>query len=80
MNILLQTLERDGLVERPSVAPSGRVLPTKLTVLGRKQLAIASAAVKVVEDKMLSRFSQEQDEELRQFLRACIDSLKAGEG
>jgi DNA-binding MarR family transcriptional regulator len=76
MNVLLQALEQNGLVERPSVAPSGRVLPTRLTMLGRKQLEVASAAVKVVEDQMRSSFTQEQDEELRKFLQACIDSLK----
>jgi DNA-binding MarR family transcriptional regulator len=76
MNVLLQALERDGLVERPPVAPSGRVLPTRLTTLGREQLAVASAAVRVVEDRMRSSFSQEQDEELRKYLKACIDSLR----
>ena len=75
MNVLLQTLEHDGLVERPPTAPSGRVLPAKLTALGREQLAVASAAVKVVEDQMRSRFSDEQDKELRRLLQECIDSL-----
>src|SRR3984885_4383792 len=35
MNVLVQSLERDGFVRRPSAAPVGRVLPTELTPLGR---------------------------------------------
>ena len=43
MNVLLQALERQGLVVRPAQAPVGRVLPTKLTARGRRQLKMASA-------------------------------------
>src|ERR1700749_4664610 len=38
MNVLLQSLERQGLVTRPAQPPAGRALPTELTVLGRRQL------------------------------------------
>jgi DNA-binding MarR family transcriptional regulator len=54
MNVLLQTLERDGYVTRPAEAPVGRVLPARLTPSGRRSLAKASAAVRSVEVRMLS--------------------------
>src|SRR6201987_567706 len=43
MNVLLQTLERQGLVVRPARALVGRALPTELTAPGRRQLKTASA-------------------------------------
>jgi len=46
MNVLLQALERQGLVARPAQAPVGRALPTELTARGRRQLKVASAAVR----------------------------------
>src|SRR6202046_4715097 len=54
MNVLLQALERQGLVARPARAPVGRVLPTELTARGRRQLTMASAAVRRVEQDMLA--------------------------
>ena len=36
MNVLLQALERQGLVVRPAQAPIGRALPTELTARGRR--------------------------------------------
>ena len=38
MNVLLQTLERDGYVTRPVEASIGRVLPPRLTPRGRQCL------------------------------------------
>ena len=54
MNVLLQTLERDGYVTRPAKAPVGKALPAELTPRGRRSLATASAAVRSVELRMLS--------------------------
>ena len=54
MNVLLQALERQGLVVRPAQAPVGRALPTELTARGRRQLKVASAAVRRVEQDMLA--------------------------
>lgn len=75
MNVLLQSLEQDGYVERPAFAPSGRVLPAKLTKRGRAQLAKASAAVKAVEDQMLSGLDEARSDAFRQILKSCIQSL-----
>src|ERR1700735_3137256 len=45
MNVLLQSLERQGLVTRPAQAPAGRALPTELTPRGRRQLTEDNTAV-----------------------------------
>jgi hypothetical protein len=37
MNVLLQALERQGLVIRPARAPAGRALPAELTARGRRR-------------------------------------------
>ncbi|GID29973.1 MarR family winged helix-turn-helix transcriptional regulator [Paractinoplanes brasiliensis] len=76
MNVLLQALERDGLVARPERAPSGRVLPTTLTAKGRRQLATASGAVRAVEDTMLAGMSAAEQDQMRRLLRSCVESLK----
>ncbi|KQV05161.1 MarR family winged helix-turn-helix transcriptional regulator [Leifsonia sp. Root112D2] len=75
MNVLLQSLERDGSVSRPEAPPSGRVLPTRLTPLGRRRLATASAAVKAVEDRMRSQLHADDEERFRLFLTFCVESL-----
>jgi len=75
MNVLLQALERDGLVSRPPEAPVGRVLPTELTELGRQQLATASAAVKAVEETLHAGLSPAETQELRRMLASCVQSL-----
>jgi DNA-binding MarR family transcriptional regulator len=75
MNVLLQTLERDGLVSRPSAAVSGRVLPTELTDAGRAQLKVASAAVRGVEDRMKSDLSEVERAQLSDLLSRCVVSL-----
>ncbi|WP_410723741.1 MarR family winged helix-turn-helix transcriptional regulator, partial [Burkholderia sp. SIMBA_024] len=55
MNVLLQSLERDGYVTRPTEAPVGKALPTTLTPSGRKRLARATVAVRAIERQMLSK-------------------------
>ncbi|GAB2466996.1 DNA-binding MarR family transcriptional regulator [Conyzicola lurida] len=75
MNVLLQSLEAEGLVSRASTAESGRVLPTELTAAGRRQLAVASAAVRSVEDTMRSGLDADEQAQLRRLLASCISSL-----
>lgn len=75
MNVLLQSLERDGFVTRPEHAPEGRVLPTRLTALGRSRLDAASAAVRGVEDRMRSDLDAAEREQLRLLLRKCVAAL-----
>jgi DNA-binding MarR family transcriptional regulator len=77
MNVLLQTLERDGIVRRSAQAPIGRMLPAELTPRGRRQLNAASAAVKAVEDNMRAGMDPADQEQLGRLLSACITSLAA---
>ena len=75
MNVLLKALERQGLVVRPAPAAVGRVLPTQLTARGRRQLKVASAAVRRVEQDMLASLDVSEQDQMRHLLNACIASL-----
>ena len=75
MNVLLQALERQGLVARPAQAPVGRALPTELTARGRRQLTVASAAVRRVEQDMLANLDASDQDQMRRLLTGCIASL-----
>ncbi|MGN6446210.1 MarR family winged helix-turn-helix transcriptional regulator [Amnibacterium sp.] len=77
MHVLLQSLEREGLVLRQQTAPSGRALPVRLTEAGEAQLRRASAAVRDVEDRMLSELDGAQVDAFRIALRACVRALSA---
>lgn len=76
MNVLLQTLEREGQVTRPSEAPVGKALPTRLTPLGRRKLAQATAAVREVEVRMLAGLSDGERAEAFRLLRSMVDALR----
>jgi len=78
MNVLLHTLEREGIVSRPSRAASGRALPTELTAKGRSQLTAASAAVRGVEDRMKSDLSDAEKLAFGDMLARCVSSLRVG--
>jgi DNA-binding MarR family transcriptional regulator len=75
MNVLLQALEEGGIVTRPDQAVTGRALPTALTGPGRDQLAKASAAVKQVEERMISDLTAEERDQLWSLLSRCVNSL-----
>jgi len=76
MNVLLQSLERDGIVERPDTAPVGKVLPTRLTERGRHTLAAASAAVRSVEKRMLSAMTDAEQAAALHALRSMVTALR----
>ncbi|MFC7957515.1 MarR family winged helix-turn-helix transcriptional regulator [Rhodococcoides kroppenstedtii] len=73
MNVLLRTMEADGEVVRPVQAAVGKVLPARLTPAGAAKLARASAAVREVEQRMLSGL--DDVDEARRMLRAMVDAL-----
>ncbi|PYY36346.1 MarR family winged helix-turn-helix transcriptional regulator [Curtobacterium sp. MCPF17_046] len=77
MNVLLQTLERDGVVERPPGARSGRVMPAQLTDRGRRDLAAATAAVRSVEDRMLADLDEDDRAAARRLLRSMVRALRS---
>ncbi|GAA2503302.1 MarR family winged helix-turn-helix transcriptional regulator [Winogradskya humida] len=76
MNVLLQALEREGYVTRPAEAPVGKVLPTRLTPLGRRSLEKATAAVRSVEVRMLTGMTGTEQSEAFRLLRSMIRSLR----
>jgi DNA-binding MarR family transcriptional regulator len=77
MNVLLQSLERDGLVERVTAEGTGRAIPTRLTDRGREQLRAASAVVRDVEDRMVAALAPDDRAALAATLRQCVDALRA---
>ena len=80
MNVLLQTLERDGYVTRPAEAPVGKALPARLTPRGRRSLAKATAAVRSVEMRMLRGMTEDDQSGAFAVLQRMIHSLGDDEG
>jgi DNA-binding MarR family transcriptional regulator len=76
MNVLLQALEREGYVTRPAHPPVGKVLPTRLTPRGRRNLEKASAAVRSVEIRMLNGLTQDEQSAAFRMLQSMIHSLR----
>ena len=76
MNVLLQTLEREGQVTRPAQPAAGKVLPTRLTPRGRRSLAKATAAVRSVEVRMLRGMTAAEQSEAFTILQTMIRSLR----
>src|SRR3954453_30854 len=76
MNVLLQSLERDGYVTRPAEAPVGKALPTRLTPRGRRSLEKATAAVRSVEVRMLAGMTEAEQSDAFRILRSMIHSLR----
>jgi DNA-binding MarR family transcriptional regulator len=75
MNVLLQTLEREGQVTRPAEAPVGKVLPARLTPRGRRSLEQASAAVRSVEVRMLGGLTETEQTAALRALRTMVHNL-----
>src|SRR6266581_6213470 len=78
MNVLLQTLEREGYVTRPAEAPVGKVLPTRLTPRGRRSLEKATVAVRSVEVRMLAGLTETEQSGAFRILQSMIHSLRDG--
>ncbi|MDN5858220.1 MAG: MarR family transcriptional regulator [Pseudonocardia sp.] len=75
MNGVLRGLQDRGLVTRPPTAPHGRARPTQLTAAGHEQLRAAGAAVRAVEQQMLSSLPPQRQRRLRGDLAACVAAL-----
>jgi DNA-binding MarR family transcriptional regulator len=75
MNVLLQTLEREGYVTRPAEAPVGKVLPTRLTPRGRRSLEKATVAG-AVEVRMLAGLTETEQSAAFRILQSMIHSLR----
>ena len=75
MNVLLQALERDGLVSRPEQPVTGRALPVKLTPLGSKRLKAASEAANEVEDQLRQGLTASERQHLQALLVSRLTAL-----
>lgn len=80
MNVLLQTLEREGHVTRPAEERVGKVLPARLTPSGRRSLEKATVAVRSVEVRMLAGMTEDEQSGAFRILRSMIHSLRDGDG
>ncbi|MEU1870721.1 MULTISPECIES: MarR family transcriptional regulator [unclassified Streptomyces] len=78
MNVLLQSLERDGYVTRPAQAPVGKALPARLTPRGRRSLEQATVAVRSVEARMLTGMTEAEQASAFRSLQSMIRSLRGG--
>ena len=78
MNVLLQSLEREGYVTRAAEAPVGKALPTRLTPRGRRSLEKATVAVRSVELRMLAGLSEAERASAFVILRSMVRSLREG--
>ena len=76
MSVLLQGLERDGIVTRPAEAVVGKTLPATLTPRGRQSLAVATAAVRSVEVRMLAGMTDAEQSAAFRALRSMTRSLR----
>ncbi|MEK6344239.1 MAG: MarR family transcriptional regulator [Curtobacterium sp.] len=76
MNVLLQALEQDGTVLRATDATVGRVVPVTLTEKGRADLARATAAVRSVEDRMISGMTGPERTAAFRALRSMVTALR----
>ncbi|MFD6700255.1 MULTISPECIES: MarR family winged helix-turn-helix transcriptional regulator [unclassified Microbacterium] len=76
MNVLLQSLERDGIVTRTAQPPVGKALPTRLTARGQAHLEEASAAVRSVELRMTGGMSERERLDAFRSLRGMIRALR----
>jgi DNA-binding MarR family transcriptional regulator len=76
MNVLLQTLEREGYVTRPAQAPVGKTLPARLTPRGRASLEKATVAVRSVELRMLAGMTETEQSHAFRILKTMIHSLR----
>jgi len=79
MNVLLQALERDGYVTRPTEAPVGKALPARLTPRGRRSLEKATVAVRSVEVRMLGGLTPDEQGSAFHLLQSIVRSLRSGE-
>lgn len=76
MNALLQALEQEGYVSRPSEAPVGKVLPTTLTDAGRRSLQQATVAVRSVELAMMTGLTPDEQRSTFDALRTMVRNLR----
>lgn len=76
MHTLVLQLEADGLVVRHAHPAHGRVIQTTLTVVGQQQVAAAHQVVQQIEQQMVASLSMMEQQQFRQWLQHCTDTLE----
>jgi DNA-binding MarR family transcriptional regulator len=71
MNQVLHALEDRGALSRVASAPAGRAMPAQLTRRGKALLKRADTAVEVADQRVLTRLTVEQQDQLKQLLYAA---------
>ena len=74
MNGVLWRMQYGGLIDRPDSVSSGRARPASLTAYGRMTLERADAAVRAIEEQVLSVLTDDQRNGLHAALRALAAS------
>lgn len=75
VNTILAKLEQEHLVKRRPDPEHGRVLMAYVTPAGEALLDRGGAVADRLTDRMLSRLSPPERDQLRDYLRRCIESL-----
>ena len=70
MHAVLRRMQDGGLIDRPDSVSFGRARPASLTAYGRRTLERADAAVRAVEEQVLSVLTDDQRNGLHAALRA----------
>lgn len=70
MHAVVRRMQAGGLIDRPDSVSFGRARPASLTVYGRRTLERADAAVRAVEEQVLSVLTDDQRDGLHATLRA----------
>jgi DNA-binding MarR family transcriptional regulator len=74
MNGVVRRMQYGGLIDRPDTVSSGRARPASLTAYGRMTLERADAALRAVEEQVLSVLTDDQRNGLHAALRALAAS------
>lgn len=77
MNVIVMQLENNRLIERHSHPEHGRVLQTVLTAMGQHQVQQAHQVVARIEEQMASQLTQDEQQQLVQWLKQCSQALEA---
>lgn len=77
MNRILQSLEHEGIVDRPADPDHGRILQTRLTPEGERLLEDCHEEVVALHTRMLADLDATEQAELADLLRRCIRALDA---
>ena len=81
MNAVVRQMQYSGLIDRPDSVNSGRARPASLTAHGRRTFERAHAAVRAVEEQVLSALTDDQRDGLNAAMRAlALPSRTSGSG